>query len=123
MQRGLALVQQRLCETFELIVGGMTPARCLLLPFSKFSHWRAFLLSFCCLHAKSIRFDRPIRQDPKRLSAVTSTVLTSHLANRQLVMADHSVDASRIFNLDETGVSHGKDVTGITSKMPYAAQR
>ena len=124
-QKGVPLSQQHLREAVETIIGRMLLARRLHLPFSRFSPGPAFLRSFRRRHARSICFAKPLRHDAKRFYALNSTVLTTHFATVERLIADHSLDASCIFNLDETGVSPEKDITGITSKrfMPRFGSR
>ena len=44
--------------------------------------------------------------------------LTSHLANFEKLFQKYQFDAERIWNLDETGATPGKDVEGRSSSRP-----
>ena len=90
----------------------LLPARRLLLPFKRDKPSVGYLRAFRRRHGKQIRFDKPLRQEAKRFWAINAESLTTHFAIIERLITEHSIDSSLLFNLDEVGVSPGKDADG-----------
>lgn len=54
----------------------------------------------------------PYLQNAKRFAATNGETLTTRCAELRQLMIEFGFDAQRIWNLDETGISPGKDVRG-----------
>ena len=101
-----------MCEAISVVLGKLTPARRLTLPFKRDKPSAGYLRAFRRRHGKVIRFGKPLRQEAKRFRAVNAESLTTHFATIEKLIAEHNIDSSRLFNLDEVGVSPGKDADG-----------
>ena len=113
--RGIPLSQNHLKEAIAIYVNRMDPTRRLLLPFRCGIPGRAFLRGFRNRHKATLSFSKPLRQESNRFAAVNSEVLTTHFAIPEKLIVENNLDASRIFNLDESGVTPEKDIYGVTS--------
>lgn len=99
------------------MVGRKTPARRLLLPSNPFRTGITFLRSVHKRHADKLSLFKPLHQEEKRFLAVNAEVLSMHFVTLEKLISEHSLNADRIYNLDETGVSPDKDVTGSRCKL------
>ena len=106
---GVPLTQRHLCEAISVVLGNLTPARRLTLPFKRDKPSAGYLRTFRRRHGKVIRFGKPLRQEPKRFRGVNSESLTTHFATIEKLIAEHNIDSSGLFNLVKVGVSPGKD--------------
>lgn len=78
-----------------------------------------FLLGFEKRHRRKLRFGRPLCQEAKRWSAVNAETLTKHYAVFEKLVRDKAINASRLWNLDETGCTPGQDASGQPSTRGY----
>lgn len=110
--RGVALNRNHLCEAVAVIVSRMPPARREKLPFKDGKPGIKFLRGFQKRHGDRIKFTRPTRQEAVRFAACNGDTLTTHLATMEKLISDNAIDDIRLWNLDESGATPGKDVDG-----------
>ena len=72
-----------------------------------------FYRRFAVRHVEHIKFGKPTRHYGKRWAVMNAKSLTSHLARIEQLVKFYSVDARRMWSLDETGTTPGGDVAGI----------
>ena len=84
-------------------------------PFGKFGPGNRFIRSFIKRHDDELGFRRPLRQEGQRWSSVNAEALTTHFACIEKLVKDYNIDTARIWNLDETGGTPGRDVVSNTS--------
>eukprot|EP00171_Calliarthron_tuberculosum_P001354 IDg1354t1 len=82
------------------------------LPFREGRPGRKFTHGFLQRHSARLRFSKPVLQEGKRFAAANADALTMHYATLGRLIEEHDLDAARIWNLDETGGTPGKDVSG-----------
>ena len=58
---------------------------------------------------------KPVRQEADRFAQVNWEVLTSDVATLKNLIEEDNLDAPRIFNLDESGVTPERDLHGVTA--------
>ncbi len=63
-----------------------------------------------------LSFSKPNRQAAERFASTNAEVLTTHLSSLESIMTDLKNAAQRLFNLDETGITPGKDFHGTSKK-------
>ena len=66
--------------------------------------WR-YIRNLCERLKDELRFDIPVKQELQRFVAAYSEMLTSYFANLQKLIENHSTYRSRVWYLDETGIS------------------
>eukprot|EP00171_Calliarthron_tuberculosum_P002497 IDg2497t1 len=109
---GLKIGQVAYCSISYILV------KTLLLPFRNAKSFKKGLpsLYFVCnfekRHAGRLRLARGAQQDSKRFAACSAENLTSRFAVLERLISEHSLDAARIWNIDETKASPDKDVSG-----------
>ncbi len=74
---------------------------------------------FARRHEDRLRFAKPDRQEGKRFAAANAEALTTHFATLEKLIKEHGLDAARIWNLDETGGTPGKDVSGVCTSRRF----
>lgn len=80
---------------------------------------KGWIRGFRTWHAKQIQLGRASKQEEIRWRACNADTLSTHILVFEKLLKQHNIDASRICNLDETGVTPGKDVKGVTTKQSY----
>ena len=110
--RGIPLRSRHVKEAIEIIVSRMTPGRRLSLQFKNGSPGSHYLRDFTRRHRTKIRFAKPLRQEALRFNAMNGDALTTHFAIIEKIIREHQIDASRIWNCDETGATPGRDANG-----------
>ena len=110
-RRGLPLTQQHVKEAVSFVVSCLSPAERLMLPFKHGGPSDVYLRAFRRRHAEKIKFGRPLSQESKRFAAVNMESLSPHFGTIEKLVNDNDMDASRIFNLDEVGISPNKDAS------------
>lgn len=58
-------------------------------------------------------------QEGKLFSDFNADTPTTHLAQMEILLEMHNIDASRFWNLNETGGKPGRDVSGNSHKWRY----
>lgn len=76
---------------------------------------RDCLRSFRRRYKAKLAFGKPIRQEAKQFRQVNPEVLRTHFACLEKLIRENSLDAERIFNLNETSVTPERDLHGVTS--------
>lgn len=67
---------------------------------------------FYKLHTEALKYEVPDIQEAKRFAAVNSQTLNTHFAALDALRLEYNIDSDRVWNLDETGCSPGKDKKG-----------
>ncbi len=68
------------------------------------------------LRKEKLSFSKPSRQVPKRFASANAEVLTTHVEALGHVLQSYNIDAQRLFNLDEKGMTSGRDSHGASKK-------
>lgn len=71
-----------------------------------------WLAAFYKRNRNEQQFAVPRPQEAKRHQAWNAEVYMSHFAALEALVAEYNLDDERIWNLDETGCTPGRDVTG-----------
>eukprot|EP00171_Calliarthron_tuberculosum_P002526 IDg2526t1 len=121
--RGLPLARAHLEEAFAILISRLPDKRQRSLPFKNGRPGPRFHRNFIRRNRDRLRFARPLRQEGKRFAAANAEVLTMHFAVLGKVYDDLGVDASRVWNLDETGATPGKDVDGAPTTRHYLTRQ
>lgn len=119
VDRGVALTRRHLKEAFDMFIFKLPEARCYRLNLELQSPGPRILRDLEKRQAHVLCFNRPTRQEGERWKAVNAESLTMHFATVQRLIHDNSTDATRMWNLDETAGTPGRDVTGSTIKNRY----
>ena len=109
---GVPLNRTHLREAISLFVSSLPKERKCNLPFKNAVPGYWYLRGFEKRHVYKIKFGRPLRQESKRHLVVSADTLTTHFAVFEKLISQHSIDASRLWNLDETEYTPGKDSAG-----------
>lgn len=117
--RGLPLTRTHVRDAFALYIARLPAARRSQMPFRDGRPGVKFLRNFTLRHKASLRFAKPLRQEGKRFAATSADALTTHCAALEKLIKELGVDPRRIWNLDETGATPGKDVNGASSSRRY----
>lgn len=117
--KGIPLNRQHAAEAFEIIINRFPPARRAALPFRDGRPGAHFLRNFMKRNEDRLCFGRPLRQEAKRFTATNAEALTAHFANLARLVEDLNLDASRVWNLDETGGTPGKDISGASAPRRF----
>lgn len=117
--RGVPLARAHAQEAFAIVISRLPPARKNALRFKNARPGPRFLRNFLQRNRSRLRFARPVRQEGKRFAAASAEVLTKHFAVLGKLCDELGVDASRVWNLDETGSTPGKDVDGSATMRHY----
>ena len=115
--RGIPPSTQHLCDAVEIVGHGMDAERRKKLPFKNSKPGHKFVRSFRKRHSARQNFCRPTGQEAVRFASVNSETLTSHLVNLEKLFQKYQFDAERIWNLNETGATTGRDVDGNPSSL------
>jgi len=84
--------------------------------------WTLLFRNFTNRHHGKLRFVRPLAQEAVRFKAVNSDVLTSHFATLEKVVEQYDIDATRIWNCDETATTPGRDADGKQYSPAYVTR-
>ena len=117
--RGIPLRRRHVKEAIEIIVSRMSPAGRLSLQFKNGSLGSHYLRDFTRRQRTKIIFAKPLRQEALRFNAVNGDALTTHFAITKKIIREQQIDASRIWNFDETGASAGRDANGKQNVRVY----
>ena len=63
-------------------------------------------------HKGKLIFTRLTRQESVRFAACNGATLITHFATLEKLIQENNINASRVWNLDESGATLGKDVNG-----------
>lgn len=121
--QGTPLSKLHLEEAFAILIARMTEDRRLRLPFRDGRPGRKFLSAFALRHYSRLRFAKPTRQEGKRFAVSSADAFTTHFATLARLVEEQNLDASRIWNLDETGGTPGKRYIRRLLFAPVSAPR
>ena len=110
-------------EAVEELVRRMPERRRAKLRFVKGRSGKEWLKVFGNRHRDSMRFGMASRQDAIRMQAVNGESMTTNGLPFSKLMKVYNFDAQRIFNMDEKGITAGKDATGTRRKGTYTRAR
>jgi len=110
--RGVPLNRRHLKEAIKTFVSHLPASRRASIRFREGIPGYRFLRDFEKRHESRIVFGRGTRQEAKRWAAVNGETLSTHFATLEKIITDNNIDSSRVWNLDETGGTPGKDVVG-----------
>lgn len=81
------------------------------LPFRDGNPGKKRARNFYDRHKNDLKHNYPSLHEGERYAAVNAEVLKSHFSDLEALMIKYNFDASRVWNLDETGCTQGKDTT------------
>lgn len=111
VNKGIALPELHLCEATYVILRGLPPSRRMKFPFKRNRPSPEYLRTFRKRQAEEIKFGKTLLQEEKRFRSVNMEALTTDFATVERYINDNHTDASRIFNLDEVGVTPDREVS------------
>ena len=76
---------------------------------------RKFIRRFMARHGGIVKLSRPLRQESVRFNAANAENLAAHFASLEAIITEKNIDASRIANLDETGLTLSRDYIRMVS--------
>ena len=109
---GTPLTQRHLQEAFATLISTMSDERKKSLPFKNEIPGKKFCRLFLARHKERLRYCVQTYQSGVRWTAVNAETLTTHFATLENLVKTHQIDATRIWNLDETDASPGGDANG-----------
>lgn len=118
-ERGIPLRRSHLQEAIEIVIARMPAARRMFLPFKNGKPGTRYLRNFTKRHAMILKFARPLRQEACRFCACNAETLTSHLATVEKIVIENNIDPERMWNLDESGATPGRDANGKDKRKVY----
>ena len=110
--RGIPLNRVHLAEAVAVLTSHMDSRRRSKLPFKNRRPGRKFLQAFQRRHKGKLIFTRPTRQEAVRFAVCNEETLTTHFPTLEKIIQENNIDASRVWNLDESGATPGKVVNG-----------
>lgn len=117
---GVPLSRSHLYEATETFIETL-PGRDKL-PFKDGRPGSRWARDFYRRHQDRLKEAIPYWQEQKRHAATNAETYTFHLAHLHALFEEYQFDATRIWNLDETGVCPGKDKTG-KENVPYGTRK
>ena len=108
----IPMTERHLCEAIYVILRRLPTSRRANLPFKKHKPSHGYPRTFRKRHAKLMKFVNPLRQEAKIFRSVDTEALTTPFATVERLVKDDNIDASRIFNLNEVGVTADRDTSG-----------
>jgi len=118
-ERAVPMNRDDVADAVQVVVQKMDASRAASMPFIGGRPGKKFLSAFLKRHSKAIRLGRPSSQEDIRWASTNATTLTSHFAQVEALIREHNIDASRLANLDECGVTAGRDASGRTQRKVY----
>ena len=114
--KGVPLTRQYVVEAVQRIVESFPLYRRITLPFKNGQPGARFVRSFLRRHKDDLEFVKPLRQEFARFKAVNADVLSQHYSTLEHLVEKYQLDPSRIWNLDECGVTPGRDGEGDSAR-------
>ena len=121
--KGVPLTRQHVIETVQRLVAGFPPYRRITLPFKDCTPGSRYIRSFLRRHNDELLFVKPLRQQHERFRAVNADVLCQHVSTLERIVVDLGLDPERIWNLDECGVTPGRDDKGASARKRIVTQQ
>lgn len=113
---GLPLTMRHVADAVRIIVSSMDPIRRMHLPFKNGTPRIKFFRAFMKRHKEDLEFIRSLKQEHMRFKAINAYVLCDNFACLAKTFAENDLDAARIWNLDECGVSPNRDANRKSKK-------
>ena len=110
--KGVPLTRRHLVEATSLFISTMSAERRRHLPFKNDVPGPRWVRLFYSRHRDALKLALPYFQEEKRYAAVNAETLTSHFAKLQALVEEYELDAEHVWNLDESGISPGRDAKG-----------
>ena len=114
--KGVPLTRQHVIEAVQRLVAGFPPYRRITLPFKDGTPGPRYIRSFLRRHNDELLFVKPLRQQHERFRAVNADVLCKHFSTLERLVVELGLDPERIWNLDECGVTPGRDEQGASAR-------
>lgn len=106
------LLKSDIAEAAELLFCTLPAERQAKMKWASGRPGRKFVELFLKRHQNEIHLGRPSMEEEVRWRSSNANVITTHIAALEKIIKDNGITASHIANLDETGVSPNRDVTG-----------
>ena len=116
---GVPLTRLQAKELVILFISILSEERKSKLPFTNGVPGNDFCRSFCARQKRRLKFGVPTRQERKRWAAANAETITAHFAHIEQLVTQHSIDAPRFWNLDETGASPGVDANDASRRKRF----
>lgn len=110
--KGYPLNRQHLREAASVVIISLPTERQNQLPFKNATPGNWWIRSFYSRHKEQLKYAMPRQQEGKRFRAMNADALTSHFAQLVELRKTYCLSDSHVWNLDETGISPGRDVRG-----------
>ena len=115
--KGVPLTRQHVVEAVQRIVESFSLYRRITLPFKYFQLGARFVRFVLRRHKDDLKFVKPLRQEFARFKVVNADVLSKHYSTLEHLFEKYQLDLSRIWNLDESGVTPGRNGEEASAKM------
>lgn len=106
----------------ELLISTFPAQRRNALRFVNGRPGRSFCRGFEKRHRDTICFKKPSPQEAARFRATNADNMTSHFAVIQRIIHENNIDAARLANLDESGITPGNDHSRVGKKKLYCTR-
>lgn len=100
-----------MAEGVSIAVSLMEHVRRLSLPFRDGKPGVKYLRGFPTRYKSQLAFMTPTRREALRCSACNGIRLSEHFTKLENLMHEHRIDADRLFNLCECGVTPQRDIS------------
>ena len=116
---GVPLTKLHLQEALQIFISGLPAARKGELPFRDNTPVVRFLRAFEKHNRKELKLAIPTCHAGRRHAATNAETLTTHFACLDALISKFNIDASRLWNLDETVGIAGRDESGNSKRRRY----
>ena len=117
--KGVPLARGHVVEATTIFITTLRSERSSRLPFRNGRSGSRWVLNFHSKHRETLKHAVPFVQDAKRFAAVNAETLKTHFSTLRALFDEYSFDDRRVWNLDEAGVTPGKDTRGNTPKKRF----
>jgi len=121
--RGIPLNRDHVREAVHITVETFPADRRAKLPFKDSYPGKKWLASFYKRHKDKLKYTVPCPQEADRYAAVNANTLTSHFAQLEELISQYELDRYRVWNLDETGTTPGRDSNGATKERKFVRRQ
>ena len=119
--QGNYLTIHDLLDVAGVFIGTLPEARQKRLTFKNRCPGRKYARGFERRHSDAISFKRPSKGDAVRYAAMNAENLTNHIAIFEKIVRENNIDAQRMFNLDESGITPNRN-TGRAKQKVYCTR-
>lgn len=116
------LTRGDLIDTVEILVTTFPAERQNALRFVNGRPGRSFCRGFEKRHRDAICFKKPSPQEAARFRATNADNMTSHFAAIERIIHENDIDAARLANLDESGITPGNYQSRVGKKKVYCTR-